>query len=625
MHKGRLTSYLNYIRHAALIAQGRLGRWVPLADEAQELPDAGDQAPDDADDQDANNDADGDEDNEGDEGDEGDGHNIEKMYAAEVQELVARDVVSVTGAEAMLQSTHRMYQPLLPSDKHTIPKTWYRCKQLASEGRLPEFFTRDYCPKCDFLFPKDDKVTECARCEKNTRYKDGKPARVAYFFDIADKVTRVYASEYSARQLAYGTSRPRPAGSLANRVLEDWWDGGIAQELFHNLSDAQKKDYMFFGCSNDGVEVEKNVSYTPATAKVMNAPPDARGMLGSIWLLGFWPPNIKDHQAMMQPIVEMFAKHAPGEEPIEVYDAHLGERRNKWLVMAQNNNDIRGVPAATCGKNPPALVGSCNNCKQEGVRHRFTTVLPGAVRALPEGKDALRDAYEEEFAAVDDLAAFAGEGRPKKRTKKEAVASGNRVRQGEAKEKDEAFKDVDHHTSMLWYHDKIKHTLYDLAHQLANVLKHILKFMKNKQKKDKQVFTPAARAYEVETLGRFPHLAKRVGKQRKGVPLYSKAPWVSPQVNQDELDSLPDKVGYPTNWPALRAIYKDLGFMKTSETLLLAGDVGAYVLRHAGIDPEYRDLFIEVLRVIERYTHTHTHIHDTDRKGRSYLYRMHIR
>ena len=46
--------------------------------------------------------------------------------------------------------------------------------------------------------------------------------------------------------------------------------------------------------------------------------------------------------------------------------------------------------------------------------------------------------------------------------------------------------------------------------------------------------------------------------------------------------------------------------MKTSETLMLAGDVGAYVLRHAGIASEYRDLFIEVLRVIERYTHERT-------------------
>ena len=272
VHKGRFTSYHMYARHVAMIAQGSLARWDPLAAEVPALLDADDQAASDPDNQ-----AD-----EGDEGDEGDDANVEKMYASEVQELVARNVVSVTGAEAMLQSTHRMYQPLLNPDKHIIPKTWYRCRKLASEGREPKFFTRDYCPKCDFLFPIDEKVEECERCEENFRYKDGKPARVAYFFDMADKVTRVFASKYSAQQVAYGTARPRPAANMANRVLQDWWDGGIAHELFHNLPDAEKGDYLYFGCSNDGVEVEKNVSYTPATAKVLNAPPDARGMLGSI-------------------------------------------------------------------------------------------------------------------------------------------------------------------------------------------------------------------------------------------------------------------------------------------------------------------------------------------------------
>ena len=496
MHKGQHASYKLHLAHAKMIAQGKLSVWVPPVPQPVAL---------------------GDEGGEGDEGDEYAAPEVESLFAAEVTELVARNQVTITGAEAMLQSTHRIYQPLLGDAK--IPKTWYLCKKLATEGKEPVFFTRDYCPKCDFLFPVDENIEVCGRCEVKTRYEGAKPARVAYFFDLADKVTRMFASKYTADQVSYGTKRPRPTGSLENRELVDWWDCGIAAELFHNMNDEDKEDYLYFACSNDGVEVEKNVSYTPVTAKLLNVAPDARGMLGSIWLLGFWPPKVKDYQAMLQPVVEMFAEHAPGAEPIDVFDAHLGERRNKWLVMAQNNNDIRGVPAATCGKAPPSLEGSCNNCEQKGVSHRRTTVLPGVVRALPEGKDAINDAlrkeYEAVFAADADMAAFAGEGRPKKRTKASAVASGNRVRQGEAPEKDEAFKDVDLHTTMLWYHNKIKHTLYDLAHQLANVLKHILKFLKDKQKHDKKVFTPEARAYEVETLGRFPELAENKGKKKK--------------------------------------------------------------------------------------------------------------
>ena len=599
LHKGALVPYWQFKSHLAMILKGKLGLWAPVNPDPVEFDEKVDAAVEGADS------------DEGDKNEEGDQHEapqVETLFASEVTELVARNQVTVTGAEAMLQSTHRIYQPLLTEAK--IPKTWYHCKKMSTEGKEPLFFTRDYCPKCDFLFPVDAKMELCGRCEQNTRYDGDKPARVAYFFDLADKVTRVFASKYTADLMSYGTKRARPTGRVENRELVDWWDSSIAAELFHDLPDEDKKDYLYFACSNDGVEVEKKVSYTPVTAKLMNMAADARGMLGSIWLLGFWPPKVKDYQAMLLPVVEMFAKHAPGEEPIDVYDAHLKQRSNKWVVLAQNTNDIRGVTPATCGKAPPSLVGSCNMCMQEGVRHRTTTVLPGAVRALPEAKDTVNDALREAYAAVfeanDDLAAFAEEGRPPKRNKASAVASGNRVRRGEAKEKDEAYKDVDHHTTMLWYHDKIKHTLYDLAHQLANVLKQILKFSKDKQKQDRKVFTPDARAYEVETLGRFPELAEKKGKKQKGESKWPKPPWVSPPANQDDVNSLPGRVQYPTGWPALRAIFLDLGFMKTSETLLLAGDVGAYVLRHAGIAPEYRDLFIEVLRVIERYTHKRT-------------------
>jgi hypothetical protein len=206
------------------------------------------------------------------------------------------------------------------------------------------------------------------------------------------------------------------------------------------------------------------------------------GMLGAIWLLGYMPPKVKNYQSMLQPLVDMFAKHAPGETPIDVYDAYKEEDAQKWVVVAWLNNDIRGVPNATCGKCPPALVGSCNMCHQEGQVHRRTTVLPGAVRALPMAS-ALRGEYKSEFVNADGVSPSACEPPPAKRTKTSAVASGNRVQRGESTAKEEAFKDVDLYTTSLWYHDKIGHTLYDLAHQFANVIKHVLKYQKNKKKR----------------------------------------------------------------------------------------------------------------------------------------------
>ena len=53
--------------------------------------------------------------------------------------------------------------------------------------------------------------------------------------------------------------------------------------------------------------------------------------------------------------------------------------------------------------------------------------------------------------------------------------------------------------------------------------------------------------------------------------------------------------------------FTDQGHMKTSETLLLASDVGAYFLRHIDIDPKYRDLYIRLIHVTERSARKHNH------------------
>ena len=658
-HKGALVPYHVWRRHVQKIATGDLVRWEETED--FEGPAAGP----------------AEEYKEGSVGVEVEDHDrgpwggeeltVDPIdaYASEIAELVARNRVTATGAEAMLKATFRHYDHVLP-DTHSLPGTWYQCRSKALAGNKAKYFIRDLCVGCDYLFPLDPLAQECPsqRCGK-PRCKDGRPQRQAYYYDIADKVRRLYGSKYSARHAAYGTSRDPPRGGVENRELHDCWDASILGALFHALDDPEKCHYLYLAQSNDGVEVEKNVTYTPITAKLLNLPPDLRGqasytsthchrvfgtpyqcgtayhertratsvrrtavvrrttmvrttyistpgtvmgrrtvcagMLANIWLLGYLPPKVKNYQSMLQPLVDMFAKHAPGGEPISVYDAHLDTEVDKFIVCAWLNNDIRGVTNATCGKNPPALVGSCNFCCQGGQRHRHTTVLPGAVRALPTDEDDLQKQYEEEFVQADDVALFSSMERPTKRTKTSAIDSGNRTAQGVSKEVDEAYKDVDIYTTSLWYHDKIKHTLYDLAHQFANVVKHILKYMKNKKKADKTVFPPQARAYEVDKLGRFPDLAAVTGRRRKGVKKYSSLPWVSPPDRQELLDTLPEILKQPSKWPPLRSMFRDLGFMKTSETLLLAGDAGAYMLRLTGADPEYIKLYVQVLRIIQRY------------------------
>jgi len=229
-----------------------------------------------------------------------------------------------------------------------------------------------------------------------------------------------------------------------------------------------------------------------------------------------------------------------------------------------------------------------------GIRSHTNTLGPT--------EDGLRKRYADEFSESATLSAWAVMQHPPKRTKTSAIDSGNRVLTNQSTKPKEAYHDVDHYTQSLWYHDKILHTLYDLAHQFTNMIKHIFNWMKNTTTKNTVKFNPTVRAFETNTMDRFPDL--RVIKLGNGSLRYPKAPWIAQ--NATEVDTLASLCRVPAGWAAYRKMFDDLGFAKSSETLLFAGDVGGYTLRHVDMDADYRGMFIALFRIIEKYTRAHT-------------------
>ena len=225
--------------------------------------------------------------------------------------------------------------------------------------------------------------------------------------------------------------------------------------------------------------------------------------------------------------------------------------------------------------------------------------------------DSLRKRYAEEFAESPTLVAWAALQPPAKRTKQSAIDSGNRVLTGQATKPNEAYWDVDIFTQLLWYHNKIDHTLYDLAHQFTNMIKHTFGWMKNITSNSTVKFTPVVRTFETKIMGRFPEL--KPIELKNGQKKNPKAPWVAK--NAAEVDQLARLCKVPSGWADLRMMFKDLGFAKSPETLLFAGHVGGYTLRHVDMDDDYRSMFIELYRMIEKYAralnmiHTNTHSH----------------
>ena len=281
------------------------------------------------------------------------------------------------------------------------------------------------------------------------------------------------------------------------------------------------------------------MSYTPIVGVFLNWPPVLHNLLASMWLFGVMPPKVKDYQQMLLPVVEDFAKYAPGPdgEDLRVYDADTEEERDNRVVCAEIMNDIRGLPCGTCGAHPPAYVGSCNICKQGGRWKLNRIVLGGAVRgvgtgiirtlitACPliiacrlfityhpiityhliivshpcsgvEGME-LREAFKKEFSADATLQDWAKKHAPPKRTKISSLKAGRRVASGQSMMENEAYRDEDIFSLLLWYHDKNKHVLYDNAHQFANVLKQMMNAIKNRTKKDKLNFSQNIRAKEL--------------------------------------------------------------------------------------------------------------------------------
>ena len=324
-------------------------------------------------------------------------------YASEVVELVAHNKVTVTGCDMFLKITSSRFQHLLP-EHVTIPRSWHLLKKLAVDGAPVLHTIRHLCPECDYMFPLGSTTARCGRrrpvrCRSKARWaprtKRGskqRPARVAVYLDIPDKLQRVFGAQYMFDALLE-SRRPAPDGDAAerppfrDRQLNDAADG---THLADRPFDAPGCVTLYYSFTADGVEVQKNVSYTPGVGKNLNLEGTLRSLMSSLLLFCFFPPSVKDYNSLFRPVAELFALHRPGAgRPITVTCATTGRTLAAYLYLAYHVNDIRGVSPLVCGSAPPAHCGSCVRCEVRGIRRLVRTVLPSAVTALRQN-DELR-------------------------------------------------------------------------------------------------------------------------------------------------------------------------------------------------------------------------------------------
>ena len=257
----------------------------------------------------------------------------------------------------------------------------------------------------------------------------------------------------------------------------------------------------------DGTEVKKNRSFTPVTSKILNLPSRLRSRMSNIQLHAVFPESVKDYNSLLRPVALQLQERRPGGgNPIRIRHPRTGARMHLYVQLAYLVNDLRGGPACTGGTHPPAIEGSCVECKVRGLHRQNRTVVPASVRALPSNS-ALRREWALEYSKDDTLKSYATMTRPARRTKAEALASAGRVLRRESNKKDEAFATVSAFSELLPYHDVTKHNKVDLAHTVANAVKLLTEQVTNTgSKKGISRFGAKQREAEVNDLRRFQYL-----------------------------------------------------------------------------------------------------------------------
>lgn len=256
----------------------------------------------------------------------------------------------------------------------------------------------------------------------------------------------------------------------------------------------------------------------------------------------------------------MFAARAPiTGTPYKTADA-FGCPRSVTCFILWLLNDLRGTAKPVMGKQSPAYVGACSQCRLVGVRLKgaAVTIYPGAITHTKVDSDVRRRARKE-FAQIPPLLRYTKEAKAAPMTHEDAVASGRRA-ESSGNVDNETHHGVSLYVTMLGYFDLGRQVINDPMHEIANTVKDVLHLLMGR---GGQRFTTVRRNVE-QSFGRF---------------IDQPAFWRVPKETISALDELVANLRLPTAWPDLNVMFEKLHRMKSADALLFAGPLGVYLLQ----------------------------------------------
>jgi hypothetical protein len=468
----------------------------------------------------------------------------------------------------------------------------------------PPHFYRAFCPgtvkdRDHHLFAKDGADEHCPICNEDTRYDcTGKPHREALFYELDDWCKRQLKLEELARWIYRVRDEVK-----RTRGRCDWaWDGSILAGgnswLFEHMEEEEEVIVLAGCCDATVLSHGMKSNVTPFVFDNMCLPEWLRKAFDTKYVGAMLPDGMKPTQVTMLPLVEMLAKRQPGPrgEALRVEVAkHKEDSESRWLrvIVAWLVNDLKGYAGPMLAFQHPALKGLCHTCMVCGLKipELNLTVVPGACSCLPPGAE-LRAHWADVYRKFPALVAMCKPTAPKDFTKAAAqkyglacearTAAARTVKDREEVEKDSWFRGVDIWSQHLAYWDRIKQNINDPAHELANVVTHIISMIGNLKRQELN--------------------AKRrnFAQQCEQVVAGDKVKWHCSTDIKTAMDKVVKQLKLPKGWPRARYFFHHLYRLGCAEALLFAGPLGVYMLEFADIDDDIKQAFIDLLWLCEK-------------------------
>ena len=401
--------------------------------------------------------------------------------------------------------------------------------------------------------------------------------------------------------------------------IDSWTDGSIFRgtagvDLFKNV--AEHDDVLPFALCTDStvVKLGAQTSLTPCTCDNLALPLWLRMVFQSKFLWAVLPEGAKPNALYALPFLEDGARFRTGTEGIDIDGTF-----RVFVTIAHLISDTRGVGSMLNCKEIGSIIGACQQCtvtayvnKQLGSQY-----YPSAIRTTPQ-ESPQRVAFETLYRKLPLLAARAQGPTPRSTTHAQLMASATRaeticalpVQHGtgtinKANLKKEPMKGHNPYTATFGL-DIVVQNVTDAAHAIDNTVRDCF-----------TLFDPAERGRNTCYVSRkVKGFLNAVGQTQAGTtPAWQASASKSKHVNHRVIPYIRTRL--PSSWAGLAI---KLRKNSTSQNLLLAGDLGCYILRFYDLPPPSTQLFVRLFRVMESlmregYSNTSLNLVEADLKS----------